>query len=121
MANTARPLGLPEEQPGTLEPTPTPTPVSGIVQTVRPPEVANIEESTHDLLGAALDKLGIESEGNEGGMVISMDAARASKIAKDSAEKANLTSMAKIKKSLEEPSFEANPTPETGADASAAE
>jgi hypothetical protein len=116
MGESARPLE-------TLEPTPTPTPVSGIIQTVRPPEVAkvaNIEDSTHDLLGAAMDELGLEPQDNEG-VVISMDAARAAKIAKDAAEKAKLPSMPQTKKSLGETSFEANPTPETGTDASAAE
>lgn len=113
MAESARPL--PDEQP-----TPTPTPVSGVIQTIRPPEVANIEDSTRDLLGAAMDELGIEPQGSEG-VVISMDAARAAKMAKDAAEKAKLPSLPQTKKSLDETSFEANPTPETGTDASAAE
>lgn len=113
MGESARPLE-------TLEPTPTPTPVSGIIQTVRPPEVANIGDTTHDLLGAAMDELDLEPQDNEG-VVISMDAARAAKIAKDAAEKAKLSSMPQTKKSLDETSFEANPTPETGTDASAAE
>lgn len=115
MAESARPLPAPDEQP-----TPTPTPVSGVIQTVRPPEVATIEDSTHDLLGAALDELGIEPANSTDAVVVSLDAARVAAIAKAAAEKTQLNP-AVTKKSLGEPSFEPNPTPEDPSSLSAAE
>jgi len=108
MAESARPLGAPEEQP-----TPTPTPVSGVIQTIRPAEVANIEDSTHDLLGTALDELGIEPKNDTEGVVISMDSARAAQLAKEAATKAKLRPLGQVTKELEQPSFSANPAPET--------
>lgn len=116
MAELAQPL---DDGQQNLDVTPTPTPVSGVIQSVRPPEVMDINNDTQDLLGSALDELGVEPSNDA--VVVSLDAARAAMLAKELAAKNKLKPANEVKASLEKPSFEQNPAPEIPNDISAAE
>jgi hypothetical protein len=116
MAESARPLD--NGQPN-LDTTPTPAPVSEVRQSVRPPEVMDISNDTQDLLGAALDELGVKPSNNA--VVVSLDAARAAMLAKELAAKNKLKPANEVKTSLEGSSFDQNPAPEVPSNISAAE
>lgn len=118
MAESAQPLDD-GQQILDVTPTPTPTPVSGVIQSVRPPKVVDISNDTQDLLGDALDELGIQPSNDA--VVVNLDAARAAMLAKELAAKNKLKPANEVKASLEKPSFDQNPTPEVPGDISAAE